>query len=402
MKNRRQFLRRSAFLSLTPLVPNFLLRSTVGAENRDSDRILVVIQLSGGNDGINTIVPMQDEGYAKYRQDLRIAKPTLLEIDGDSGFHPQLRGLADLFEDGRLSIAHAVGYPNPNRSHFESMDIWQTAEMNAQRRKNDIGWLGAAASVSESPRGPHAFHVGDSDLPIALRGRRCVTTSLSSFDDLSLAMSDQLVTGDVGGNNPSSDGTQSLTDFIHRSVSTAYASAQELSENTNVETKSRYPSSGLAQRLKIIAQVIKSRSAGRIYYTSQAGYDTHASQVPIHSNLLGTLSSSLKAFMDDLQDAGLQDRVLVMAFSEFGRRVRENASAGTDHGTAGPVLLAGSTLAKRQYGKIPSLTDLESGDLKYDRDFRDLYATILQDWLQWRLPENLNGFGMDELFGSTG
>ncbi len=192
--------------------------------------------------------------------------------------------------------------------------------------------------------------------------------------------------------------SKSLTDFVTKSVNSAYTSAKELADSTKEDTKAKYPDSKLAKRLKLVGQMIKSDAAARVYYTSQAGYDTHAVQLPTQGNLLGELSSSLKAFMNDMKQSGLEDRILVMAFSEFGRRVKENASIGTDHGTAGPVFLAGNSLANRIYGESPSLLDLDQGDLKYSTDFRDIYSAILTDWLNINRPTTLGGFGTEGIF----
>ncbi|MEM6471203.1 MAG: DUF1501 domain-containing protein [Planctomycetota bacterium] len=392
MKNRRQLLKRSAVLSLTPTLPSFLARSAFASQGQRDGRILVIIQLTGGNDGINTVVPFKDEGYAKHRRELGLPEHRLIKLGGDLAFHPRLRAAGELFSEDRLSVVHAVGYPNPNRSHFESMDIWHTARLSADERKIGRGWLGEAVSSNDLVGLSQAVHVGDDPLPVALRGRRCSATSLASLEDLKLNTPEA-----IGDPIPERRQT-GLQDFVRQSVRSAYATAEEIMQNTRADASVRYPTSKLAERLRLVSQMIKSGSESRIYYTSQRGYDTHASQSLVHANLLGTLSSSLKAFMDDMRESGLEDRVLVMAFSEFGRRVAENASGGTDHGTAGPVLLAGKNLADRQYGQMPSLMNLESGDLRYACDFRDLYAGILQGWLDWELPLCLHGFEMDRLF----
>ena len=392
MVNRRRFLKNSALISLTPAVPAFLTRTTLGAAQTDNGRILVVIQLDGGNDGINTVVPFRDEGYAKNRKELRIPDKDLIKLTDEIAFHPRLRSASELFNEGRLSVVQGVGYPNPSRSHFESMGIWHAASVDKEDRELGNGWLGDAISLQQLTKGPHAIHVGEEDLPVALRGRRCTATTISSPADLQLTLSDLAI------RDPLTSDAKNLTDFVTKSVSSAYASAKELADSTKNETTTRYPNSKLANRLKLVGQMIKSGAAATVYYTSQGGYDTHAVQRSSHGNLLGTLSSSLKAFISDMQESGLEDRILVMAFSEFGRRVKENGSLGTDHGTAGPVLLAGTRLAKRIYGPTPSLLDLEDGDLKYTTDFRDIYATVLTNWLDLRLPSTLSGFGTDNIF----
>jgi len=391
MFNRRRFLKNSVIISLTPTLPSFLPKTVLGANRGDNGRILVVIQLDGGNDGINTVVPFKDEGYAEHRKQLRLPEKDLIKLSDDIAFHPRLRSASELFQDGRLSVVHGVGYPNPNRSHFRSMAIWHTAKLDEAEHTGD-GWLGNAVSMQQVTKGPHAIHAGNEDLPVALRGRRCTATTISNPADLQLTLTE------LADLKTTARTSKNLADFVSRSVIDAYKTAQELADSTQEDSAARYPGSKLAKRLKLVGQIIKSGAAARIYYTSQGGYDTHAVQLPTHGNLLGELSSSLKAFMNDMRDSGLEDRILVMAFSEFGRRVKENGSIGTDHGTAGPVFLAGKSMDKRFYGTKPSLTDLDSGDLKHGIDFRDIYSTVLTNWLDMKLPAELKEFGGKQIF----
>lgn len=402
MFNRRDFLRSSAIVSLAPTLPTFLqsLANANQSARETEGRILVVIQLDGGNDGINTVVPFRDEGYAKHRRELRLPETDLIKVADDFSLHPRLRRVADLFEDSKLSIVHGVGYPNPNRSHFESMAIWNAGSTDKEQIEIGQGWIGSAMGEGGRSRDSQAIHVGDETLPVALRGRRCTAASISnpaelqsSLEKLGLAAktsSESLKTA-----NGSSD---SLDAFLSRSVSDAFASAKELSTATKDNSTARYPDSKLGGRLKLVGQLIKSNTNARVYYTQQSGYDTHAGQLPTHASLLNQLSSALKAFNDDMHDAGMQDEVLVMVFSEFGRRVDENQSAGTDHGTAGPIFLAGTKLQQRSYGSIPSLTDLENGDPKFQLDFRHIYASIIKDWLELKSPSFLESYGLREMF----
>ena len=397
MLNRRHFLKNSALVSLAPILPTFLSRAAAAATgtNNDNGRILVVIQLDGGNDGINTVIPFKDEGYAKHRDELRLPEKDLIKLTDEFAFHPRLRSASKLFEEDRLSVVHGVGYPNPNRSHFESMAIWHRGSTDVETRHSGNGWIGDAISMRGADAAPHAIHVGDEVLPIALRGRRCTAVSISSPADLRLKLEGLSI------QSPAKTDALSLTDFVTRSTAEAFTSAKDLASTMNEDASASYPNSKLAKRLKLVGQMIKSNAAARIYYTSQGGYDTHAVQLSAHGNLLGTFSSSLKAFMDDMQASGLEDRVMVMSFSEFGRRVKENDSIGTDHGTAGPVFLAGTKLAKRFYGKMPSLLDLDGGDLKHTTDFRDLYASIVTDWLELSGPATLRDYGMKSLLRTS-
>lgn len=391
--NRRRFLKSASLISLTPVVPTFLGRSLFASEKEETKdgRILVVIQLDGGNDGLNTVIPFKDENYAKLRPKIHVREDQVLKLSDESGLHPFMRGAKELFDDGRLSIVHGVGYPNPNRSHFESMDIWHTASTDPEMRSLGNGWLGDAMSLRPLMRGTHACHIGDGELPKALLGRRCTATSINGTEDLKLTL------GDLENPRSTTAAKHSLNDFITRSVSDAYVSAKELADTTKLDSSVRYPG-GLGERLKLISQTIKSGAKAQVYYTSQDGYDTHAAQQNVHSNLLGNLSGSLKAFMDDMKQSRIEDRISVVVFSEFGRRVRENSSLGTDHGTAGPVFLLGNRLTNQEFGKVPSLADLDGGDLKHEIDFREVYASVLTDELGIRKPKLLEPFGKTKFF----
>jgi uncharacterized protein (DUF1501 family) len=381
MLNRRSLLRRSALLSLAPVVPGFLARTAAAMEPERDDRVLVVVQLDGGNDGINTVVPFGDDQYAKLRRALRLPTARLCKIDRLVGLHPAMRAAADLLESGRLAIVQGVGYPNPNRSHFESMAIWQTARPD-HPAAGSPGWLGRALDTAAPGRGPAAVHVGDQGLPRALFARRAVATSFADASDLTLALRSTVEASAM----PKAPGDDDVAAFVQRTVSDAYATAAELdaSARSGRDASARYPATGLARRLELVSRSIKSSCAARVYYVIQPGYDSHAVQLPAHERLLRELSGALKAFLDDLATAELADRVLVMCFSEFGRRAEENGSLGTDHGTAGPVFLAGTKVSAGLAGKTPSLGDLQDGDLKWSTDFRGIYATILEQWL--RIP----------------
>lgn len=421
---RRDFLKRSSLLTLAPTVPSFLPRSlkaaTLGdATSGDDGKILVVLQLNGGNDGINTIIPFGDDGYAQSRDRLRIPTPRILKVSEQVGFHPNMRGAAELFEAGRLSVVQGVGYPNPNRSHDVSMSIWQTARFDTSDHKS-VGWIGRAidqqlelASSEDAKadrdwsivnRGPHTMLMGDESPPIAIRGRQARSVALEHLKDLRLHVAA------ASGNEddaPQADRlrepneSDDLLSFVRRSQADAFLTSSLLEEVTrqNAGDASAYPSTELAGRLKMIAQLIKADFSTPVYYAIQPGYDTHAGQAQNHARLLTELSGALKAFQDDLQAAQLDDRVLVMCFSEFGRRVKENGSFGTDHGTSGPVILAGSALKPGFVGETPSLTDLENGDLKTHIDFRSLYASVLEQWLKLPSDDSLGGsFDHLELF----
>jgi uncharacterized protein (DUF1501 family) len=406
MLSRRTFLKSSALLALAPSVPGFLARTARATEPKPDSRVLVVIEMSGGNDGINTIVPFADEGYARHRKTLRLATDKLLKINDHVGFHPAMRDAAKLLETNRLAIVQGVGYPNPNRSHFESMAIWQTARLNPKEHKGP-GWVGSALDVGQAPAdgAPASLLVGLDSPPPALRGDRAVTAAIAHLEDWSLpgpidpkralSGSDELGRDERGKGND-------LRSFVARSMLDAYATADHLKKLTHVQDGcAAYPATGLAERLRLIAQLLKTGYGTRVFYTIQAGYDTHFTQLDDHANLLSALAGSIRAFLDDLQSAGLAERVAVLTFSEFGRRVAENDSYGTDHGTAAPVFLAGEKAKAGLVGSTPSLVDLQDGDLKMGIDFRRVYGTVLEKWLELPAQTVLAGtFEPLPLFGS--
>ena len=385
MISRRRFLQSSTLVSMSPLIPMFLPRSARAVSPSRDDRILVVIQLGGGNDGLNTLIPFADEEYARHRNVLRIADDQIIKLNDSVGLHPSMKPCADLFEAGQLSIVQGVGYPNPSRSHFESMDIWQSARTNTEDRTGH-GWLGRAidAGHQDASSVPDAVFVGDSAIPVAIRGRRANAISLNSEDELRLFAS--------VGQSPDSAGRGDLNEFIQQTVDASYLAAQRFAQSAPAADGSRYPSSNLGRKLQLLSQILKLGGGTRVFYASQSGYDTHSDQLGLHSRLLRTFSSALSTFLKDMEESNLADRVMVLAFSEFGRRVGENGSAGTDHGTAGPVFIAGKTIEGGLLGKYPSLRDLDSeGDLKMTVDFRRVYASVLSNWLAVQPASILDG-----------
>jgi uncharacterized protein (DUF1501 family) len=384
MLSRRAFLHRTSLVSLAPVVPSLFGRIARAADAATDARSLVVIQLDGGNDGINTVVPFRDDGYGQNRDALRLETDKLHKLNDYVGLHPQMKAAKELFDDGRLTIVQGVGYPNPNRSHFESMRIWQTARLDAEGR-GDYGWLGRALDAEKkgrAPGQPGAIYVGPEQAPVALWGRRSEAATVSRREDATLPFDvNQMIPASLA--NSSRKAADELGLFTTRQVLSAYAAADRLQQElrTGRDPASNYPGTQLAEHLKLVSQLIQSGSSARVFYTSQSGYDTHASQLYTHASLLRVFSEALRAFLNDLASKGLEDRVLVLTFSEFGRRVKENDSQGTDHGAAGPVFLAGRQSKGGLVGVTPDLGDLDDGDLKMSTDLRQIYASILEDWL---------------------
>jgi uncharacterized protein (DUF1501 family) len=385
MLSRRDFLKHSSLLALAPTIPGFLAQTARAAVPQRDGRVLVVLELNGGNDGVNTVVPFADEGYAKHRKTLRIPKDQLVKANDRVGLHPSLQNFGKLLETGQLVIAQGVGYPNPSRSHFQSMATWHTARLDPEEHKGP-GWLGRG--LDAAGKGASALLVGSGPPPVAIRGRRSVASAIERLEDFSLAPgADPRKV--LARDEPADD----LAAFVQRSMLDAYASADRLAQVTGDKDDTRYPQSGLASRLQLIARLLKVGMDARVFYTLQSGYDTHSAQRFTHANLLFELSAALKAFLDDLTAARLADRVVVLLFSEFGRTVSENGSGGTDHGTAGPVFLAGPGVKGGLVGATPSLLDLDpqAGDLRRSLDFRQIYATVLEHWLGLPPKEAVGG-----------
>ncbi len=386
MTTRRQFIQQtlgsSALVSLSASVPRVLLGASARTAVAPGENILVVIQLTGGNDGLNTVVPYGDDEYYKNRFTLAIGKGQVSKIDDHIGFHPALRGFAELLQDDQLSIVQGVGYPNPNRSHFESMDLWHTAHRVGDSPR--LGWLGRCVDGGQLDSQLPAIHYGPDRQPLALATRTNPVPSITSLDQFRLnSHSDRQLSASIRGSieQPRSSDNQ-LLGFIHESASVALRTSQRLENVVDADAGAGYPSTRLGRKLNAISQLIDSGLPTQIYYVTHEGFDTHSNQGPAHEGLLRELGDAMRAFVQDLKIKGHGGRTTVMTFSEFGRRVRENASRGTDHGTAAPMFLAGGRVQSGPLNRHPSLTNLQQGDLKFSIDYRQLYATVLEDWLK--------------------
>jgi uncharacterized protein (DUF1501 family) len=385
----------SALLACGRAVPLFLAQSANAlADDRPSapkGRVLVVVQLDGGNDGLNTVVPYRDDEYRKYRPNLAIPAGEVKKVDDRIGLHPSLEPFSKLLEQQRLAIVQGVGYPNPNRSHFDSMAIWHTAKTTVD--KAAPGWLARAIDRRTGPNGDApGLHIHEAfPLPGALAGGQQVVPSVARLDQFrrrlgmlqgndateQMAALDSLARQDRGE-------AGSLLQFVERCSLITYASAARLErvQQDGSAAKVDYPEFyGLARRLRLIAQLVKAGLSTPIYYTHLDGFDTHSGQPQRHASLLRELGVSLKAFLDDLEKSGNSERVVVLVFSEFGRRLGENGSGGTDHGTAAPVFLLGKPVKAGLHGSYPDLTRLDDGDPVHAVDFRRVYATVLDRWL---------------------
>ena len=309
MVNRRDFLKQATLISLAPTVPGFLAETARGATPLADDRILVVIQLAGGNDGLNMVVPYADETYYRMRPKLAVAKDRVRKLGDAVGLNPAMRDAADLFHDGRLSIVQGVGYPNPNKSHEVSTSIWETARFDPTEHRS-YGWLGRA--LDESPslpgNGPSALLVGRESPPVTIRGRRSVAAALEKLDELAVSDSARPHSGATAGATAASD--QSLAAFVRRSTLDTFTTADRLAQSAkHAGETSSPPDNELGQHLAIITRLIKSDFGARVYYAIQSGYDTHAFQRDTHDRLLGQLSRGLQFFLDELRKAKLDDQI---------------------------------------------------------------------------------------------
>ncbi len=403
---RRLFLQQGMTLaSLAATAPLFIQRSALGLMQpagsalssrpgvRD-ERILVVVQLGGGNDGLNTVVPYGHAAYYRARPTLAVPAPDrgtaqqpgamVLDQRAGIGLHPNLRGFKELLDQGTASIVQGVGYPNPNRSHFTSMDIWHTADTDARGH----GWIGRYfdCTCNGTPEPEGAVAIGDT-APLAMQGalQKPVTFETAELfrwlgDDLHESLQDPYQAINRAGALPPVDPDSQLG-FLMRTALDAQIASDRIRAAVAKHPLVEYPRERLAQQLRVVGAMIRDGMPTRVYYVSMSGFDTHANQAAQHANLLRQLGEALLAFYRDLKAQGATGRVLTMAFSEFGRRVGQNASGGTDHGTAAPMYFVGDMLRPGLLGEHPPLESLDEGDLVFNVDFRSVYATVLEDWM---------------------
>ena len=387
---RREFIRGAGglgFLAFSGVAPAFLARSAMAqtpAPERDRS-ILVIVQLAGGNDGLNTVIPFTDDRYYNLRPTLGL-KNNLLELNDNLALHPACQPLHELYDEGKLSIVQNVGYPNPNRSHFRSTEIWETASDSDTFQRE--GWLGryfdnecAGSPEAESvDADPSAIHVGDmipqtylSLESHSLFGMKPYGRFDRGQDPADLAYEKLLQADHIEGNASYLQHTMMNTLVTERRVEKIIG---------KYKPQAAYPATKLAQSLKRVAALIHADMETRVYFVSQGGYDTHANQLNNHQRLLTELSTSMSAFQKDLTAHSKDDQVMTMTFSEFGRRPAENGSGGTDHGTAAPLFVMGSKVKGGLLGQTPELVTDATKDLTYSTDFRGVYSSVLDKWLE--------------------
>jgi uncharacterized protein (DUF1501 family) len=379
--NRRKFLHFGSLATGTLMLPKFLKAFEGGFNVIKGNKVLVVLQLSGGNDGLNTVIPISSDIYYRERPGLGIAKDKALRLHDEAGLHPSLTHLKTLYDEGNLAILNNVGYPNPDRSHFRSMDIWQTAS-NSNEYLNS-GWLGRYldAQCMGCDKPTQALEMDDM-LSLALSGEQMKGIALRDPKRLYETSQDPFFKEvlKLGLQQPPDDPVSYLYKVMSETVSGADYIFQQskLRPSTTV-----YPNSEIGKNLKTIASLISSDINTRVYYVSLGSFDTHVGQQQKQEKLFADLNDAMKPFTDDLKSSHRFDDVLMMSFSEFGRRVSENGSGGTDHGTANNMFLIGGGLKKKGIlNEMPDLSNLTEGDLNQQLDFKRVYATVLKKWLQ--------------------
>ncbi len=389
MFHRRQFLTRSlktsSLVALSAAVPQFVARTALAAAP-GKDTILVVVEMTGGNDGLNTVIPYADDLYHKARPTLRQTAEKVVKLDDHVGMHGGMQSFKTMWDAGQLAVVQGVGYPNPDRSHFEAMDIWQSAD---PKRATPTGWLGRTASETENKSGGiPIIQIGGSKLPLALAGapgsgavsfgqKNAFRLDLGAGTDQQHAPRRKLLEDLAKPATQSED----LLSFVQQRQLQTLTAVEHLRELLEGPKAIRAYGSGLNQKLQLIAGLIARGFGTRIFYVNIDGFDTHANQAVEHQRLLAEVADAIRAFFEGLKESKDAERVRVMTFSEFGRRTLENSSRGTDHGAASCLFVAGPSVKGGVVGKHPSLADLDAGDLKYHTDFRRVYAKLLDSWL---------------------
>jgi len=380
--NRRNFLRNTALASGALMVPAFLKPFEALAMNDLSGyKNLVIIQLSGGNDGLNTIVPYGNDIYYQKRSTIAINKTDIIPLNDMQGLNPSLSALKELYDQGWMSIINSVGYPNPDRSHFRSMDIWQTGSDANQFLTT--GWIGRYLdSNCATCKNPYTAIEVDDTLSLAMKGAKMKGIAVEDPGKLYQTTREPFFK-ELVHNHENANLNEDNLGYLYKTMAETYSSAGYIQQTSKIYTvKGEYPATPLGSQLKTVSKFINSGLQTRVYYVSLSGFDTHVAQQNQQGRQLKIYADAVAAFIKDLKQTGKLDDTLVMTFSEFGRRVEQNASNGTDHGTANNILLFGGKLKKAGiYNRAPDLAQLDNGDLKYAIDFRDVYATLLDKWL---------------------
>ncbi len=375
---RRDFIRLTSLASASLSVPGFLHQGQTLLANKESGKRVIIIQLTGGNDGLNTIIPYTDDHYFNARGRLAIRQKDALRGDDLLGFHPALKGLRSLYDQGWLSVINSVGYPEPNLSHFRSMDIWHTG--SSARDYWNTGWLGRC--LDNHPGTPHEAVQVDQSLALALKGTSRQGFALRNPESLKRAARSPFLDA-VTSHHQQHD--EEMASYLYQTLASTQESAAWLVEKSRTHSATAsYPATQLGRDLRVIAELITADTGTRIYYASLNGFDTHVNQSGRQDRLLRQYDEALSALVQDLVQHDLLQDTLILTFSEFGRRVQSNGSGGTDHGTANALWMITEDRLQTQgfYNPPPNLSQLVDNNLHYQVDFRSIYASIIQDWLE--------------------
>ncbi len=375
---RKEFLQIGSLASASLMMPKFLKAFEKKALVPPGNKVMVVLQFSGGNDGLNTVIPIRNDIYYKSRPRLAIQKEQALQITDEAGLNPALPFFKQLFDEGNLAIMNNVGYPNPDRSHFRSMDIWQSASDSNQYITT--GWLGRYldAQCSGCDKPTQALEIDDV-LSLALKGENIKGLAVKDPKRL-FNSSNERFFQEI---NVTHEHGEATVDYLYKTLSETMNSANYIYEQSRRHPSSQtYPATELGKNLKTICSLILSDINTKVYYVSLGSFDTHVNQENQQKRLFTELNDAISAFVNDLKSNNRFQDVALMTFSEFGRRVSQNASGGTDHGTANNMFFIGGSLQEKGLlNPMSNLTDLNQGDLKYTVDFKNVYATMLQNWL---------------------
>ncbi|RPD40025.1 DUF1501 domain-containing protein [Chitinophaga barathri] len=378
--NRRRFLQVGSLASASVMLPKFLKAMEQGQLVPPGNKVLVVVQLSGGNDGLNTIIPYRNDIYYKMRPQLGIKREAALSLNDELGIHPALKSFKSLYDDGSLGVLNSVGYPNPDRSHFRSMDIWQSA--SDSRDYWGTGWLGRYldAQCKGCDKPTQALEIDDT-LSLALKGDAVKGLALTDPQRLFGASNDKYFKELLA--KQKHDDEHHNVDYLYKTMAETISSASYIQQQFRTfKSKEQYPNTELGRNMKTIAELIMTDINTSVYYVSHGSFDTHVGQQGQQQRLFEQLSDAVGTFTTDLKKNNRFQDVVVMTFSEFGRRVGQNASGGTDHGTANNMFLIGGGLQQKGIlNEGPDLVNLNEGDLQYKVDFKNVYATLLKKWL---------------------
>jgi uncharacterized protein (DUF1501 family) len=377
---RKEFLQVGSLATASLMLPKFLKAFEAGNMVPPGNKVTVVLQLSGGCDGLNQIIPIRNDIYYRSRPRLGIAKDKALKLTDEVGIHPSLSGLKDLYDDGSMAVLHNVGYPNPDRSHFRSMDIWHTGSQSSEYLTT--GWVGRYldAQCSGCDHPTQAIEMDDV-LSLALKGDNIKGIAVKDPRRL-YGTANEKYFKEINKNHADEPGEQPV-DYLYKTLAETMSSADYIFQQSKLHPSAAdYPKTDLGTSLKTIASLIYSEINTKVYYLSLGSFDTHINQEMQQQRLFTELNDAVKAFTKDLKANGRFNDVLLFTFSEFGRRVAQNASNGTDHGTSNNMLFIGGGLKQKGLiNEMPNLADLDEGDLKYKIDFKNVYATVLKNWL---------------------